>query len=138
MPELRRSARDEYVARTHGEKATLLAEKFFLDLEVNLDDIADTTFEDHTFNNTFELSQAVSENDIAGLIKKAGAWKAPGHDLFPNRFLKVCGPPLFKVLAEIAMASFQIGYFPAHFRRANIAVLQKPGKSTQVYQTVGG
>ena len=82
------------------------------------------------FKITFELSQAVSKNDIAGVIKKAGAWKAPGHDLFPNGFLKVCGPPLFKVLAEIAMASFQMGYFPVHFRRANVAVLRKLEKST--------
>jgi hypothetical protein len=43
IPELRRSAEDEYVAHTHVEKAALLVEKFFPDPEANLDDIVDTT-----------------------------------------------------------------------------------------------
>ena len=138
MPELRRSAGDEYVARTHSEKAALLAEKFFPDPEADLDDIGDTTFGDHTFGNTFEIDWAVDSDDIALVLKRAGPWKAPGYDLFPNGFLKACGPPLYEALAAIATASFRIGYFPSCFRRANVVVLQKPGKSVQEYQTVGG
>ena len=62
----------------------------------------------------------------------------PGHDLFPNGFLKACGLPLFEALATIATASFRVGYFPSRFRQVNVAVLKKPGKSVQAYQTVGG
>ena len=116
----------------------MLAEKFFPELEANLDDIVDSTFRDHTFGNSFEVDWVVDSDDIALVLRRAGAWKAPGHDLFPNGFLKACGPPLFKALATIATASFQVRYFPLCFRHANVVVLQKPGKSVQAYQTVGG
>src|SRR2546429_5431614 len=109
MPELRRSKDDEYVARTHAEKAALLTEKFFPEPKANLDDIVDTTFGDHTFGDTFEIDRTVDSDDIALVLKRAGAWKATGHDLFPNGFLKACGPPLFEALATIATASFRVG-----------------------------
>ena len=53
----------------------------------------------------------VKSDDIALVLKRTGAWKAPGHDQFPNGFLKACGPPLFKVLVTIATASFWVRYF---------------------------
>ena len=62
---------DEHIAYTHAEKATLLAEKFFPNPEANLDDIIDTIFEDHTFDNTFEVNQTVDSDNIVSVLKRA-------------------------------------------------------------------
>jgi hypothetical protein len=65
--------------------------------------------------------------------------EAPGiDDLLPMGFLKACGPPLAKILAAVATASFQISYFPKRFRQAGIIVVRKPGKTEAEMHTASG
>jgi hypothetical protein len=135
LPQLKRSEGDR-PATAHAEKAEILAERFFPNLAADLTDVADTTFQDHTFSPAFELSQEVSEQDIKEALK-AGPWKAPGADGLPMGFLKACGKPLRKVLAAIATASFRLEHFPRRLRHAVVIVLRKPGKTVDEQQYAG-
>ena len=56
--------------------------------------------------------------------------KAPGEDGIPNRFLVELGQPLSLALAGLFQQCLQIGYYPAHFRRAQTIILRKPGKAS--------
>ena len=52
--------------------------------------------------------------------------------------LKLCGPPLYDLLAVLATACLRLGWFPNQFKRAKTVVLQKPGKQPAAYRTVRG
>ena len=86
----------------------------------------------------FLLQQDVTSKDIAEALAKARPWKAPGEDDLPIGFLKLCGPPLYDLLAVLATACLRLGWFPGHFKRAKTVVLQKLGKQPAAYRTVGG
>ena len=80
----------------------------------------------------------VTSEEIKDALRRTSNWKAPGVDNLPAGFLKACGEPLFSILAKIATASFQIGFFPQEFKHAKIIVLQKSGKTPDTYQTPRG
>jgi hypothetical protein len=67
-----------------------------------------------------------------------GSWKAPGFDGLPAGFFKACGEPLAAIIATLATASFEIGFWPAEFKHAKTVVLQKPGKTPGAYKTPKG
>jgi hypothetical protein len=85
----------------------------------------------------FTLDYIVTEAEITDILKKTGAWKAPGQDLLPTGFLKACKGPLAKLLAELATASLRLEHFPTQFRAAKVVVLRKPGKTIAQQQTTG-
>jgi hypothetical protein len=64
----------------------------------------------------------VKEAEITDILRKNGAWKAPGPELLPTGFLKACKGPLAKLLAELATASLQLEHFPTQFRAAKVVV----------------
>ena len=80
----------------------------------------------------------VTSEEIKEALRRTLNWKAPGVDNLPAGFLKACGEPLFSILAKIATASFQIGFFPQEFKYAKTIVLQKPEKTPGTYQTPRG
>ena len=67
-----------------------------------------------------------------------GPWKAPGEDLLPAGFLKICGRPLYEALVTLAIVSFALGYFPLRLRSVTVVVLQKPGKPEAIRKTPDG
>lgn len=126
-------------ATTHEEKAQLLAERFFPAPEADLSDIIDRTFTDDTFPaRCLQIRTEVTPAEVQNALRLAGRWKAPGEDMLPTGFLLACGPPLFEALAKLATASFAAEHFPTRFRKARVAVLQKPGKTAAARQTPGG
>src|SRR5882757_8063742 len=78
LPDLSRTENDEPIAHTHTEKTQLLAERFFPSPEADLSDIEDTTWDDRTFGDSFEINRKVTADEIQGIIRHTGAWKAPG------------------------------------------------------------
>ena len=138
MPDLAKSVGVAPTARTHGEKATLLAERFFPQPQADLRDIKDTDFQPETYTGTVRIRQQVTSEDVADTLRKMSPWKAPGNDLLPTGFLKMYGKPLHQVLAKIATASFRLGHFPQQFRSALVVVLRKAGKPEEVTRTPGG
>jgi hypothetical protein len=52
--------------------------------------------------------------------------------------LKACGDPLATIIASLATASFETGYWPAEFKHSKTIVLQKPGKTPGAYKTPKG
>jgi len=86
----------------------------------------------------FTLRQDVTSGDIEEALANTSPWKAPGEDNLPTGLLKLCGPPLYDLLAVLATACLRLEHFPACFKRAKTVVLQKPGKQPAAYRTVGG
>jgi hypothetical protein len=115
------------LATSHQDKATILARRFFPDSVADLSDVyLDLQDGQH---QRFTLDYTVTEAEITDILKKTGAWKAPGQDLLPTGFLKACKGPLAKLLAELATASLRLEHFPTQFRAAKVVVLRKPGKT---------
>ena len=121
----------------HTAKANALARKFFPRPQADLTDIQDPDLH-QDWVPRFLLQQDVTSRDIAEALAKARPWKAPGEDNLPIGFLKLCGPPLYDLLAVLATACLRLGWFPGHFKRAKTVVLQKLGKQPAAYRTVGG
>ena len=139
LPSLRRGASAPDAAQTHEEKAEILAEKFFPNPPADLSDIRDTSWTEAISEERVPIERHIDGEEIAQIIRKTGAWKAPGtDDLLPTGFLKACGKPLFDILAQITNASFALEYFPLRFRSAGVVVIQKPGKPAEALETAGG
>ena len=139
LPSLGRTEGEEPTATTHEEKTGLLAERFFPNPEADLSDILDRTWADETFRNPFGIQRTVDASEITEILRRTGAWKAPGtSDWLPTGFLKACGRPLAEILAKITNASFALEYYPRRFRAAGVVVLAKPGKTIAQKQTPGG
>jgi hypothetical protein len=136
LPPLRQSGDDESpTATSHSAKASVLARRFFPHSVADLSDVhLDLQDDSH---QRFPLDQVVKEAEITTILKKTGAWKAPGPDLLPTGFLKACKGPLAKLLARVATASLQVEHFPTQFRAAKVVVLRKPGKTIAQQQTAG-
>jgi len=111
--------------------------KFFPRPPADLRDIQDPDLQ-QDWVPRFTLRQDVTSGDIEEALATTSPWKAPGEDNLPTGFLKLCGPPLFDLLAVLATACLRLGHFPARFKRAKTVVLQKPGKQPAAYRTVGG
>ena len=125
LPPLSQAEGEPPTARTHKEKAAMLAARFFPSPPADLSDIQDRTWADETGRARFEVSSACDYSKIKQIIQGQGAWKAPGtEDLLPMGFLKACGNPVAKILAVIVEASFLLEYFPKRFRDAGVVVLR--------------
>jgi hypothetical protein len=122
-------------ATSHRDKATVLGRRFFPESVADLSDVV-LDLQDEQYQR-FTIDDAVTEEDITNVLRKTGAWKAPGPDLLPTGFLKACGRPLAKLLAAIATASLRLGHVPAQFKAAKVVVLRKPGKTLEQQQTAG-
>ena len=86
-------------------------------------DLQDTSYQQ------FLIDQTVSTADITAILKKTGAWKAPGLDLLPTGFLKAYKALLARLLAQIVIACLQHEHFLTQFRAVRVVVLRKPGKT---------
>jgi hypothetical protein len=135
LPPLRQSVDDESPATSHSAKASVLARRFFPHSVADLSDVQFDLQDDS--HQRFPIDQVVKEAEITLILKKTGAWKAPGPDLLPTGFLKACKGPLAKLLARVATASLQVEHFPTQFRAAKVVVLRKPGKTVAQQQTAG-
>lgn len=112
-------------ARTHAEKAALLAGRFFPPPRLP------QTAALPSAKERFTVEQTVSSADVAQELRNTSQWKAPGDDLIPTGLLLHCGAALHQELAHIASASFALGYFPKRFRSARVVVIPKPGKTKE-------
>jgi hypothetical protein len=123
------------VATTHPGKAAVLTQRFFPHSIADLSDIhLDLDDDSH---QGFTVDQAVTKAEIQTILRKTGAWKAPGPDLLPTGFLKACKEPLARLLADLATACLRLEHFPTQFRTAQVVVLRKPGKTIAQQQTAG-
>ena len=135
LPPLLQNNANETLATSHVDKAAVLACRFFPQSVADLSDIH-LNLQDTSYQR-FPINQTVSAADITAILKKTGAWKAPGLDLLPTGFLKACKAPLARLLAQIATACLQHEHFPTQFRAARVVVLRKPGKTVAQQQTAG-
>lgn len=132
MPDL---ITDTGTARSIPEKADALRTKFYPEVQADITDIQDTTFQDNTFIGSFDIDQVVTHHEISALLRTRRANKAPGSDSISNDFLKAMGEPLANAVACIATACWQLGHYPAQLKHARTIVLRKPNK--QSYEEPG-
>jgi hypothetical protein len=74
---------------------------------------------------------------VEDILRNTKPWKAPGEENIPAGLLKVCGKPLYRVLAALIPSSFEAAYFPRCFKTAKVIVLPKPNKTTAQKSTPG-
>jgi len=127
-------------ASAHEDKGQALRAKFFPNPTIDVSDIQDTTFAPGAdkLSGGFDITQEVTEEDVAAAVLNTKSWKAPGNDLLPTGFLKACGHPLYGVLAVLITQCFRLNFYPARFKEAKTVVLAKPGKTPGAYKTPGG
>lgn len=133
MPELRKAEGDTQTARTHSEKAAMLAERFFPCPAADLTDIGC-----EPPRRRFTMAQGVSCEDVADVLRNMGSWKAAGGDNIATGLLKACGKPLLEVVAKLVEGSFALAYYPKLFRSARVVVIPKPNKTIAQKGTPGG
>jgi hypothetical protein len=75
MPTLRRG---DTIASTEQEKVELLCDRFYPNTQADLDDVTDTTFEDHTFQDPLSIDQLVSPQDIHIALHRTNRTNALG------------------------------------------------------------
>lgn len=135
IPELSRSEKDTHKARTHSEKAALLAERFFPNPPADLSDLDGPQ---QLPTSSFAIKKEVTSSEVAAILRNTAAWKSPGEDLLPVGFLRACGQPVYDVLATLISKSFELAYYPKRFRSARVAIIPKPNKTKAEKQTPGG
>src|SRR5208283_2373156 len=57
--------------------------------------------------------------------------------LLPTGFLKAYRLPLVRIITKLTNANFKLEYFPKRFRRTEVVVLRKAGKSIKAQRTSG-
>jgi hypothetical protein len=122
---------------THEEKARALSKRFFPTPQADTSMVKDPTFPVSSFEGRVQVPMKVTTSDVKQAMSKAGASKAPGYDKLSNGFLKACGKPLLKILAQMTEASFRLQHFPCRFREAMVVVLRKPGKTVKEQTEAG-
>src|SRR5208337_4938992 len=137
MPPLGRDEDTPPIATSHKEKAALLSERFFSVPPADLGDITNQTFGDDSSQQRFTLSRDVDTGEVMDILRNTSVWKAPGTDLLPTGVLKAYGLPLARIMTKLTNASFKVKYFPKRFRRAEVVVLRKAGKSIKAQRTPG-
>ncbi len=119
---------DTPMTHTHVEKATLLTERFFLSLNVDLSDIANQNFEGEQERQRFELHRSIDIDEVIQIIHQIEVWKVPRNDYLFTGFLKMYGRSLATIIAKITNASFVCEYFPKCLYNADVIVFVKSGK----------
>ena len=112
---------------TARDKARALGERFYPELEADLDDIPDKEYQEE-YSSTLVISQLVTREDVQAIVRKVKPDKCPGVDEIPNRFLQSMGEPLVKALQALLTAVIRVNYYPRRFRMARTIVLRKPSK----------
>jgi len=90
-------------ARTIPEKVEALKERFYPEVQADLSDINETTFNDDSFLETLEIQERVEPEEITRILRTRRTNRAPGSDSISNDFLKAMGEPLAKAVAELTM-----------------------------------
>lgn len=90
---------------------------------VDLDDL-----EGFRYPKQLPCQDEISEEDVAKVVWRLKADKAPGSDEITNRVVKLTARVLGKQLAKLFTACLRLGYHPQAFRTAVTVVLRKPGK----------
>ena len=67
--------------------AVALAEKFYLAVEADLEDIADPELLGSAHNAELHIDQKVAAEEVYRALKRTNPDKCPGADEIPNRFL---------------------------------------------------
>src|SRR5208282_253058 len=137
MPPLGRDEDTPPTATSHKEKAALLSKRFFPAPPADLGDITDRTFGDDSSQQRFTLSKDVDTGEVMDILRNTSVWKAPGTDLLPTGFLKAYRLPLVRIITKLTNASFKLKYFPRRFRRTEVVVFRKAGKSIKAQKTSG-
>ena len=70
----------------------------------------------------------ITESEIDRAIRRAAPNKSPGTDGITNNVLQKVLDLILPTLHRLFNASWNIGYFPRHFRHSITVVLRKPGK----------
>jgi hypothetical protein len=141
LPALKPGPGEDPTACSHKDKAEVLRRRFFpapLDTPADSRPVVHTQTPPQRTGGNIEISQKITPEQVARVIQRTGAWKAPGPDGIPTGFLKACGDPLYRVLARLIWASLQLSYFPQQFRIAKVVVLRKSGKTASQLQEAGG
>ncbi|EAQ90184.1 hypothetical protein CHGG_06803 [Chaetomium globosum CBS 148.51] len=127
---------DGGTAETHGEKSSILADRFFPTVIPGVD--PGPRGYSHGPDKEYEfLHQEVTNEDIRKTLARTANNKAPGEDGLSNGFLKACGEPLYNAMAVLTRGSLAHGVFPRRFRSGRVVVLRKPGKSEEQQKTAG-
>src|SRR5271157_5145913 len=124
-------------ATSHKEKAILLSERFFPVPPADLGDITNRIFRDDFSQQRFTLNRDVDTGEVIDILRNTSVWKAPETDLLSTGFLKAYGLPLARIMTKLTNASFKLEYFLRRFRRAEVVVLRKAGKSIKAQKTPG-
>lgn len=131
LPALSRTEGGPETARTAGDKAAMLGEKFF-PAERPTAPVQDRRGLEH------RMSPEVTLEEIRSAIRNTSSWKASGPDGIPAGLIKACGDPAARAIRAIAEASMRLGHYPARYRAAEVVVLQKPGKPPETLRTPKG
>jgi hypothetical protein len=80
-------------------------------------------------NETHELNEDITEEDINIHIKHSNSYKSPGTDNIYMMQLQHLPQAAIKKLSDIYNAILKTGHFPQHFKTARIIMLPKVGKN---------
>ena len=104
-------------------KAELLRNSFFPPpISADLGDISD-----YNYPAPYQCP-SITESEVERAVHRAAPNKAPGTDGITNGILQKTLDLLLPALCQLFNASWNMGYFPQHFRRSITVVLRKPGK----------
>lgn len=79
-----------------------------------------------------DLNSSFTEDEILRVIKSLPNGKAPGHDGYPNEYLKSFHSVLLPYLCPTFNKAMAEGYVPTEMLQATIVTLPKPGKPADV------
>jgi hypothetical protein len=114
---------DGSLATDPEEKASILRASFFPPpVDADVRDIANTEYP------TPYCCPPIIEAEIERAVKRASPNKAPGPDGITNNILHKVLDLILPSLHRLFNASWEIGYFPQHFRQSITVVLRKPEK----------
>ena len=136
-PPIQRAPGEQAESSAEG-KAELFAERFFPNVTPGVFPPSDAELAAEPHPPLVHMNLDITEADVRDALAQTAPWKAAGPDGLPAGFLKACGSPLDKALSKIYSTSMNLGYWPQSFGRANVAVIPKPGKTTEQLSVPGG
>ncbi len=75
------------------------------------------------------LTASVSPDEVTRLIMQTSSKKAPGPDHITNTMLKKSQEIIAVPLAHLFIHCLKMGHFPSCWKRAQLVIFSKPGKS---------
>jgi len=114
--------REKTLHHNNKEKATILAEQFFLlPVKADLSNILGFAYLEPRI-----VKEVVKEEDIITALKGLAPDKALGLKKITNQFLKTCGEQLAPVLAKLFSSCIAVRHYLKPFKDSIIVVLRKP------------